>query len=187
MNDIMNIGGIECYEKDGVAYLKLETVALGLDITKTDRKNGIEYKRVNRRALQKWLFSFGILNSENDELPDFIPENIFYRLAMKAKNEAAEAFQAKIADEVIPSIRKTGGYIAGQARLVNPPEVSPGGLAKLISTTRRVMLDMGCTPQEIGVAMQNIYRTWHIPVPEFHSRIVSEQLSLFNYPALQNG
>ena len=36
---------------------------------------------------------------------------------MKAKNEAAEAFQAKIADEVIPSIRKTGGYIAGQAEL----------------------------------------------------------------------
>ena len=33
---------------------------------------------------------------------------------MKAKNAAAEAFQAKIADEVIPSIRKHGGYIAGQ-------------------------------------------------------------------------
>ena len=85
MSKLMNISGIDCYEKDGVAYLKLETVALGLDITKTDRKNGIEYKRVNRQALQKWLFSFGILNSENDELPDFIPENIFYRLAMKAK------------------------------------------------------------------------------------------------------
>ena len=26
MNDIMNISGIECYEKDGTAYLKLETV-----------------------------------------------------------------------------------------------------------------------------------------------------------------
>lgn len=55
MSKLMNISGIECYEKDGVAYLKLETVALGLDITKTDRKNGIEYKRVNRQALQKWL------------------------------------------------------------------------------------------------------------------------------------
>ena len=45
---------------------------------------------------------------------DFIPENIFYRLAMKAKNEVAEKFQAKVADEIIPSIRKHGGYIAGQ-------------------------------------------------------------------------
>lgn len=41
----------------------------------------------------------------------FHSRNIFYRLAMKAKNEAAEAFQAKIADEVIPSIRKHGAYM----------------------------------------------------------------------------
>jgi len=106
----MQIDGIECYEKDGVAYLKLETVALGLDIIKTDRKNGVEYKRLNRQALKNWLYSFGILNSDKEELPDFIPENIFYRLAMKANNKVAEAFQAKIADEVIPSIRRTGSY-----------------------------------------------------------------------------
>lgn len=29
--------------------------------------------------------------------PEFVPENIFYRLAMKAKNDVAEAFQAKVA------------------------------------------------------------------------------------------
>jgi len=185
MSKLMNISGIDCYEKDGVAYLKLDTVALGLDITKTDRKNGIEYKRVNRQALQKWLFSFGILNSENDELPDFIPENIFYRLAMKAKNEVAEAFQAKIADEVIPSIRKTGSYIAGQAKLVNPPEVSPGGLAKLISITRRVMLDMGSTPHDVGIAMQSIYRTWNISAPKLPDHIISEQLNFSDFSALQ--
>lgn len=46
-------------------------------------------------------------SGEGDE---FIPENVFYRLAMKAKNEVAERFQAKVADEIIPSIRKTGGY-----------------------------------------------------------------------------
>lgn len=108
---ILTVQGIDCYEQDGTVFLKLEHVARGLDITKTDKKNGSEYKRINRQALQKWLFAFGILDSENDELPKYIPENIFYRLAMKAKNEAAEAFQAKIADEVIPSIRKTGGYL----------------------------------------------------------------------------
>ena len=31
MNDIMNINGIECFEKDGIAYLKLEAVARGSD------------------------------------------------------------------------------------------------------------------------------------------------------------
>ncbi|HEY3424817.1 MAG TPA: phage antirepressor KilAC domain-containing protein, partial [Negativicutes bacterium] len=43
-------------------------------------------------------------------LPEFIPENIFYRLAMKAKNETAEKFQAIVADEILPAIRKTGTY-----------------------------------------------------------------------------
>jgi len=108
---VENIQGIECYEQNGVAYLKLDAVARGLDITKTDIKNGTEYKRINRQNLQKWLYSFGILNSENDELPDFVPESIFYRLAMKAKNETAERFQAKVADEIIPSIRRYGAYM----------------------------------------------------------------------------
>ena len=41
---------------------------------------------------------------------DYIPENMFYRLAMKAKNGNAEKFQAWLADEVIPQIRKMGIY-----------------------------------------------------------------------------
>ena len=38
---------------------------------------------------------------------------------MKAKNEAAEKFQALVADEIIPSIRKTGGYIVGQEQMTD--------------------------------------------------------------------
>lgn len=33
MNNIVNICGIDCYEKDGVAYLRLETAARGLGFT----------------------------------------------------------------------------------------------------------------------------------------------------------
>ena len=101
---ILNIDGVECYEKDGTAYLKLETVARGLGFTET--KNGKEY--VMWRRVDWYLSELGFGTSA--ERPDFIPENIFYRLAMKAKNEVAEKFQAKVADEIIPSIRKTGGY-----------------------------------------------------------------------------
>lgn len=106
---ILNIGGIDCYEKDGTAYLNLEAVARGLGFTKkADSGNEV----VNWTRVRGYLSDFGVV--QKCTTGDFIPENIFYRLAMKAKNEAAEQFQAKIADEVIPSIRKTGGYIAGQ-------------------------------------------------------------------------
>lgn len=105
MNEIMNISGIECYEKDGVAYLKLETVARGLGFTQT-AKSGNEVVRWER--VHKYLEELSVPTCGDD---GFIPENVFYRLAMKAKNEAAEHFQAKIADEVIPSIRKHGVYM----------------------------------------------------------------------------
>lgn len=59
--------------------------------------------------VDKYLADLGFATS--GERPDYIPENIFYRLAMKAKNETAEKFQALVADEIIPSIRKTGSYM----------------------------------------------------------------------------
>ncbi len=52
-------------------------------------------------------------------VPEYIPENVFYRLAMKAKNSVAEAFQAEIADVVIPTIRRTGGYVANDELFIN--------------------------------------------------------------------
>ncbi len=105
MNEISVIKGIECYEQDGTAYLKLDTVARGLGFTES--KDGKEY--VMWRRVDGYLGHLGFGTSA--ERPDFIPENAFYRLAMKAKNETAEKFQAKIADEVIPSIRKHGAYM----------------------------------------------------------------------------
>ena len=109
---IISIDGVECYEKDGTAYLKLETVARGLGFTFI-AKSGNEVVRWN--TVYGYLKDLGVATSCNgasyqDDCPDFIPENIFYRLAMKAKNEVAEKFQAKVADEIIPSIRKHGLY-----------------------------------------------------------------------------
>ena len=40
----------------------------------------------------------------------FIPEYTFYRLAMKANNTVANAFQEKISVDILPAIRKNGYY-----------------------------------------------------------------------------
>lgn len=117
-NEVINISGVECYEKDGTAYLKLDTVARGLGFTRI-AESGNEVVRWER--VEKYLNDLGVPTCGHD---DFIPENIFYRLAMKAKNEAAEAFQAKIADEVIPSIRKHGVYMVDEVmdRMIADPD-----------------------------------------------------------------
>lgn len=80
---ILIIDGVECYEKEGTAYLKLETVARGLGFTQ--EKNGVEY--VRWETVMKYLKEFGFPNMLGKD--EYIPENIFYRLAMKAKNEVA--------------------------------------------------------------------------------------------------
>lgn len=121
MNEIMNISGVDCYEQDGTAYLKLEAVARGLGFTQTQNKNGTEYTSIRWETVFRYLAEIGFPNKLGKD--DFIPENIFYRLAMKAKNAAAESFQAKIADEVIPSIRKHGAYMTPEtleAAILNP-------------------------------------------------------------------
>jgi prophage antirepressor-like protein len=43
---------------------------------------------------------------------NIIPESDMYRLTMKSKLPNAELFQDWVCEEVIPAIRKTGGYIA---------------------------------------------------------------------------
>lgn len=107
---ILTIQGIRCYEKGGVVYLNLEDVANGLGFTQMQNKNGVEYTSIRWERIEGYFAEFGFPHKWGKN--DYIPENIFYRLCMKGKNEAAEAFQAKVADEVIPAIRKTGGYVS---------------------------------------------------------------------------
>lgn len=73
------ICGVDCYEKDGTVYLNLEAVARGLGFT--DNKGDAEYVRWSR--VDKYLAELDF--ATDGERPDFIPENIFYRLAMKAR------------------------------------------------------------------------------------------------------
>lgn len=109
----MNISGVSCYEKDGTAYLNLEAVARGLGFTQT--KNGVEYVKWER--VSAYLSELGFSPEVGKD--GYIPENIFYRLAMKARNETAEKFQALVADEIIPTIRRTGGYVANDDMFID--------------------------------------------------------------------
>ena len=118
-NSLVCISGVRGYEQDGVAYLHIEDVSRGLGFEKTELKNGVEYNSIRWAIVEGYLQDFGFRQEvvENGKPHDYyIPENIFYRLCMKARNEVAEKFQAKVADEIIPSIRKTGSYSVSQAQ-----------------------------------------------------------------------
>ena len=85
------VSGVRAYvDANGTAQLNLEDVARGLGFTQD--KNDVEY--IRWETIIKYLQGFGF--SQRVGKDTFIPENIFYRLAMKAKNDAAERFQAKV-------------------------------------------------------------------------------------------
>lgn len=150
MNNIMNIGGVDCYEKDGTVYLKLETVARGLGFTQI-AKSGNEVVRWER--VRKYLEELGIPTCGDD---DFIPENIFYRLAMKAKNETAEKFQALVADEIIPSIRRTGGYVNNDEQFINTYLPFADDNTKLLfATTLQTIREQNTTIQKQKTELKN--------------------------------
>lgn len=95
-------------KENGTAYLNAEDVARGFGFTRG--KNGVEYvmwDRVNRYLAE---FGFSALVRKSD----YLPENMVYRLGFKASNEVAQKFQALLADEVIPAIRKHGVYMTGE-------------------------------------------------------------------------
>ena len=118
-NEIVTIKNVRGYiDEKGTAWLNLEDVAKGLGIVKKDKKNGKEYIRIHSQNIKRWLIDFGLIKSE-DDLPEYIQENVFYKLCMKADNEVARKFQDNVCDEILPSIRKYGMYATDEL-LDNP-------------------------------------------------------------------
>ena len=107
MNEIVTINNVRGYiDEKGTAWLNLEDVARGLGFTQI--KNKKEYIR--------WETVISYCNEFSQQVgkESFIPENVFYKLCMKANNEVARTFQDLVCDEILPSIRKNGGYIITQ-------------------------------------------------------------------------
>lgn len=67
------------------------------------------------KATLKW----GIPISGKIQDVNFIPEGDVYRLIMKSKLPSAEKFESWVMDEVLPTIRKTGGYINDVDLMIN--------------------------------------------------------------------
>lgn len=143
MSTAIVISGVSCYEENGTAYLRLEDVARGLGFTRV-AASGNEVIRWER--VDGYLSELGVPTCGHD---GYIPENIFYRMAMKARNEAAEKFQALVADEIIPSIRRTGGYIAGQKEL-STEEL----MAKALLVAQKTLADRDAQISRLAAANQ---------------------------------
>lgn len=110
-NEEMGLTTRTMLNDDGSISVSAEDTAIGFGWVQ--EKNGKTY--VRWETFHGYCKEIGF--SQDVGKDDFIPESLFYRLGMKASNARAEKFQNWLAMEVIPSVRKNGGYIAGQETL----------------------------------------------------------------------
>ena len=123
--EIMNVENVRGYVGENeMVYLNLEDISRKLGFVER-KPNGVEYVIVNR--VKKYLSNFGFDTSVEKFSDLYIPENIVYRLAMKANNQLANSFQEKLANEIIPAIRKSGMYMTPETftrALQNPDNLA---------------------------------------------------------------
>ena len=121
-NEIITIKNVRGYiDEKGIAWLNLEDVAKGLGFTEKSKSGNI---LVRWRTVRQYLKDLKVIADSCDgvgkeNLPEYIQENIFYKLCMKANNEIARKFQDRVCDEILPSIRKYGMYATDEL-LDNP-------------------------------------------------------------------
>ncbi|QRZ94130.1 phage antirepressor KilAC domain-containing protein [Bacillus sp. LJBS06] len=92
---------------------KIENDQILFDAERVARSLGIVQEKNNKQYI-RWERVNEYLPQSSPEVGkgDFIPEPLVYKLAFKASNQVAEQFQDWLAIDVIPTIRKTGGYVA---------------------------------------------------------------------------
>lgn len=116
----------------------------------------------------------------------FIPEADLYRLAFGSKLPTAEKFTDWVVEEVLPSIHHTGTYSLTAPRTpVLPEGVTFSSAVGFMRLARRVILDMGGTPTQVGMMMKETLETCGFPVPTSFRKQLEGQLSLFEPLALQ--
>ncbi|MBP1312278.1 phage antirepressor YoqD-like protein [Paenibacillus sp. 1182] len=132
MTQLVTIHGVKGFiDSNGTVQLSLEDTVRGLGFTKSETKKGKIYSSIRWDRIFEYLTEFGFDHKWAKD--SFVPENIFYRLAMKAKNDVGEAFQIKVADEILPAIRKHGAYMTPDTieKTLNDPDFIIGLASKL--------------------------------------------------------
>lgn len=103
-------GKVRTVEIDGKPYFCGSDIAEALGYAKPNNAVAMHC----RATLKQGIPISGKIQEVN-----FIPEGDVYRLVVRSKLPSAEKFERWVFDEVLPSIHKSGGYIAGQEQMTD--------------------------------------------------------------------
>lgn len=132
-------GELEVREIEGKVYFPATACAKMLGY-----ENPQEAVREKCKGVRKMLTP----TNGGNQTKNYIPEGDLYRLIVHSRLPAAEQFERWVFDEVLPSIRQTGGYVADLAKMVQEatraiitaalPVVIEGALAAVAQSAGRL-------------------------------------------------
>lgn len=130
-----NFGSIRTVELNGKIYFCGKDVAGALGYKETSKAIREHCKGVSK---------IDIPTKGGIQETSFIPEGDVYRLITSSKLPTAEKFESWVFDEVLPSIRKNGGYIENQENLTDEQL-----MAKALLVAQNVIAKKDATIEEM--------------------------------------
>ena len=161
MNDVKifeseEFGSVRTVEEDGKMLFCGSDVAKALGYTRpNDAVN--DHCRIDATSKRRTIIDR--LGRKQEAL--FIPEGDVYRLIAHSKLPAADQFERWIFDDVIPTIRKTGGYVNNDELFIETyfsqvEESTKAMLRATLATVREVNEKNRQLEQTVGIQSQQI-------------------------------
>ena len=153
-------GSVRTLEEDG------KVLFCGNDVA---RALGYEVPRKALRDHCKGVLKRNTLTSGGNQQMSFIPESDVYRLAFQSKLPGAEKFTDWVTEEVLPSIRRTGGYAPDVTGLV----VST--VQQAVAETLKAMMPLFLNPKmQKELTRQRTIRRCHSSIYEMDVQVRAE-------------
>lgn len=130
---------VEVFELDGMAYFNPYHVGKCLEMADSTVRNYLSKMNNNQvRLLKNSDVHLKDIRKLNNAGEKFLTESGVYKLAFKSHKPNAEKFSDWVADEVLPSIRKTGSYSTEKAK--QPKIEAPHNMVKKFYNGNPVMV-----------------------------------------------
>lgn len=151
MSELMgfNFGNspVRVIEQDGEPWFVAKDVAEALGYAKP--RNAIA-EHCKGASIQ------GVLTAGGTQNMTVIPERDLYRLVMRSRLPSAEQFEEWVVGTVLPSIRKHGGYVAGQEKETDPALIMAKALQVADSVIKESAAKLALAEQEIALAAPKV-------------------------------
>lgn len=150
--EVFELGGQVLFNPYHVGEcLELGDSAVRMAVAKMNKKQAVKVKNSDVKDID--------IRKLNNAGENFLTESGVYKLVFKSHKPNAEAFTDWIADEVLPTLRKTGTYeMPKKEKQEKPKKKNLSSANMLVKTVSGIFKDAGVDPLYIAAEAKRLYK-----------------------------